>query len=96
MTDPRHRADVLLDEASALMTGVVARMRAKLGTWEIEKAAFGMEDPAVVEAQRKAEDEAPEEPSKERPVQRGQASWRDIFRKNWPDGKPKRRRRWRT
>lgn len=91
----RRDTEHLLDEAQSLMSGVVARMRARLETWDIEKTAFGVEDPMVIEAERKAEEDTPEPPTEEHPVP-GHPSWRDVFRKNWPEDKPKRRRRWRT
>lgn len=90
----RRGNDELLDEASSVMGDVLRRMRERMQSWDIERAAFGVEDPAVVDAQRK-EDEKPEPPGPENPPSRGRESWREVFKRNWPDGAPrKRRRRW--
>lgn len=89
----RKDNEELLEEASSVMSGVLRRMREQLQSWEIENAAFGVEDPAVIEARRR-EEEKPE-PVEDRPPPRGLLPWRELFRKNWPDNAPvKRRRRW--
>lgn len=94
MTGPRRANDDLLDEASSILRGVLSRMRRRMEGWDIEQAAFGLEDPKVVEAKRREEDK-PEAPS-ERHAFPGRPTWRDLFRRNWPDGKLPKRKRWRS
>lgn len=80
--------DELLDAATDGMDRVVKRMREHLpaddGDYELEREAFGIEDPAVHEAELRAEEEtAAREPVVDRPTPRGRSSWRELFRRNW-------------
>lgn len=88
--------DELLDKAVIGLDGALRRMERLLPkdteNWELEHEAFGIEDPAIVR-RRLLEEERPGPPTPDSPVPRGRLSWRELFRRNWPDGKP--RKRWR-
>lgn len=82
----------LIEQAVALSASTLEHMRSRMPetSWDFEFQVFGVEDPAVIAARQKAE-EAPEEPSKEKQA-RGTTSWRELFRKNWPENWKRRRR----
>lgn len=81
--------DELLDAASVGMDGVLKRMAALAprddNDWELEREAFGIEDPAIHEAELRAEEAAAAAaPVVDRPRVAGRPTWREVFRQNWP------------
>lgn len=87
--------DELIDKADLGMDSALERMRRLLPdeskeSWELEREAFGIEDPAVFERMHQADDAAAAaEPVVDSP---SRWSWRELFRKRWPDGPRKTRR----
>lgn len=96
MTPTRLGLDALLDQAGTGMDSALTRLRKLMPeeareSWELEHEAFGIRDPKTVEAELQEEDrQAKLEPVVDTP---SRSSWRDMFRKRWPDGPRKTRGR---
>lgn len=78
--------DSLIEQADAGMESALRRIKALLPdeekeSWELEREAFGVK-PVPPE-------EPPQGPVVDRPTR---ASWRDLFRRRWPEGPRKTRR----
>lgn len=78
--------DKLLADAADGMDATLRRIRKLLPdeseeSYDFEREAFGIEDPRVVEEAKRAE--AQSEPVVDRPARE---SWRELFRRRWPDG----------
>lgn len=95
MTPTRTGLDVLLDQAGTGMDSALTRLRKLMPdeareSWDLEREAFGIQDPKTVEAElREEERKAKLEPVVDTP---SRSSWRELFRKRWPDGPRKGRR----
>lgn len=82
-------ADTGLERILRRMKTAVERAGSEDTSWELEEA-FGVPDPVKAERQLQEEEtKAAKAPVEDRPT-RGQG-WRDLFRRNWPDG-PRRTR----
>jgi len=96
MTPNSPSVDDLLDAATDGLDKLVRRMREHLpeddGDWEFERESFGIDDPKREAELQAKEDAVAREPVVDRPQRPGLPSWRELFRKNWPD-KPRRGRR---